>query len=49
VMDGTTIVPGVPDLMKQLAKAFGLPLNDPVLRIFENPLKPVDVQDWSIY
>ncbi|HOE11372.1 MAG TPA: hypothetical protein PLQ35_09540 [bacterium] len=49
VMDGTTIVPGVPDLMKQLAKAFGLPLNDPVLRIFENPLKPVDIQDWSIY
>ena len=50
VISASTLMPDLPDLVKQLANAFSLPLNEAVIRIFQNPLgAPAPVQDWSVY
>ncbi|MFH1743311.1 MAG: hypothetical protein ABIH23_30260 [bacterium] len=51
VIDASTIVPDIPDIIKQLAQAFDgvAMISDAVVRIFENPYAPVGVQDWSLY
>jgi len=49
VIDATTIYPDIPDMLIQLANAFQLPLNEAVVRIFENPYKPAAVGDWSLF
>ncbi|MBZ0257552.1 hypothetical protein K8I31_15910, partial [bacterium] len=49
VVSASTIMPGLSDLIKQLSSAFGLVLDEPVVRIFKNPFAEQDVQSWSIY
>ena len=50
MISASTLMPDLPDLVKQLANAFSLPLNEAVIRIFQNPLgAPAPVQDWSVY
>ncbi len=49
VIDATIIMPEIPDMLIQLANAFELPLNEAVVRIFENPYEPAAVNDWSLF
>jgi hypothetical protein len=54
VIDATTVVPGIPDVVKQLSEAFldalGQPLDEAVVRIFKNPFAPpVAVEEWELF
>lgn len=53
VIDGTTIMPDMPDIVKQVSAAFYDALNDvfdeAVMRIFKNPFAPVSVEDWDLF
>ncbi len=48
VVCATNIVPDFPDTLKEMSSAFGLIIDEAVVRIFKNPLA-VDVADWAIY
>lgn len=49
VVSASTIMPGISDTIKQLSSAFGLVLDEPIVRLFKNPFAEDDVAAWSIY
>lgn len=49
VIDAATIMPEIPDIVKQLSAAFGMVLNEAVIRIFKSPFAPESVEDWSLF
>ncbi len=48
VIDGSLMMPDIDPGLAQLSAAFGLVLDEAVIRIFENPFD-TDVESWSIY
>lgn len=49
VVSGSTILPDIPGLYKELSAAFDLVLSDVVVRMFENPGAEENVERWSLY
>lgn len=50
VISASNIVPGVPDVVKQLSNAFGLIMTEATVRVFENPYaEESSIGDWSVY
>lgn len=49
VISNSTLMPDIPEVVKQLSAAFGLVMAEPVVRIFQNPLAGADVREWSVY
>ncbi|MDP8245687.1 MAG: hypothetical protein P9L94_16505 [Candidatus Hinthialibacter antarcticus] len=49
VVSASTIMPGLSDTIKQISSAFGLVLDEPVVRIFKNPYAEDEVGAWSVY
>lgn len=49
-ISASSIMPNIPDTLKQLSSAFSLVLNEAVVRIFENPLvEDTPINEWSVY
>ena len=53
VIDGSTILPDLPDTVKQVSAAFydalGEVFDEPVVRIFKNPFAGTPVDHWDVY
>ncbi|MDX9755654.1 MAG: hypothetical protein RBU29_16940 [bacterium] len=49
VISASTLMPDLPDAVKQLSNAFGLVLTDVVVRFFENPYAESALHNWPIY